>query len=295
MARRSGLPFIFAGVLLWGAMPFLIDVALQGLPPAELVAIRLLIAGAIMALLTGPRRLAAAVRANLTFFLVLALLGFTLPNLFFAAAMQTVPIPVVSFIANSYPALAMALAVVFLGERPTPLHLVGIVCALVGLYLMAGVQPGQVIAPGIVLVFLASLGWAISSVASKKLTATLPSGTIVAGRHLLAGLLAVPLMLIGGVEVGQATAVTGAALLALVVLSLVSMQLYYVGLHRTSVSTASLLEAFTPVVTLVISAVFFGEGLTGVQLLAAGLVFLGSVLVTVRIQHVRPQPAATSS
>jgi drug/metabolite transporter (DMT)-like permease len=272
-------------------MPFLIDLALQGLPPAELTAIRLLIAGLIMALLAGPRRLIAAIRANLTKFLVLALLGFTLPNLFFAAAMQTVPIPVVSFIANSYPALAMALAVVFLGERPTRLHVAGIACALVGLYLMAGVQPGQAIAPGIILVFLASLGWAVSSIASKKLTVTLASSVIVAGRHLLAGLLALTMMLVGGVEVSRATAATWAALLAMVGLSLISMQLYYVGLRRTTVSTASLLEAFTPAVTLTISALCFGESLSGVQLLAAGLVLLGSVLVTVQIQRRSPQAA----
>lgn len=283
--HHAGLTAIFAAVLLWGAMPFLIDVALQGLPPAELTAIRLLIAGLIMALLAGPRRLIAAIRANLAKFLVLALLGFTLPNLFFAAAMQTVPIPVVSFIANSYPALAMALAVIFLGERPTRLHVAGIACALVGLYLMAGVQPGQAIAPGIVLVFLASLGWAVSSIASKKLTVTVASSVIVAGRHLLAGLLTVPMMLAGGVQVSQATPITWAALLAMVTLSLISMQLYYVGLRRTTVSTASLLEALTPAVTLTISALFFGESLSGVQLLAAGLVLLGSVLVTVQIQR----------
>ena len=292
MLHHSGLPAIFTAVLLWGTMPFLIDAALQGLPPAELTAIRLLIAGLLMALLAGPRRVAGAIRGHPAKFLVLALLGFTLPNLFFAAAMQTVPIPVVSFIANSYPALAMALAVVFLGERPTRLHLAGIACALAGLYLMAGVQPGQAIAPGIVLVFLASLGWAISSIASKKLTVAVSSSVIVAGRHLLAGLLALPMMAAGGVQVSQATAATWAALLGLVILSLTSMQLYYVGLCRTTVSTASLLEAFTPVVTLTISALFFGQGLSGRQLVAAGLVLIGSVLVTMQIQRRAPLAAA---
>lgn len=289
--HRSGLPPIFVAVLLWGVMPFAIEVALQGLPSAELTAMRLLLAGVIMALLAGPQQLWRALRSQPLSFVALGLLGFTLPSLFYAAAMQTVPIPVLTFIATSYPALALALAIPLLGERPTPLHAVGILSALAGLYLIAGVQPGQAMAPGVVLVFLASLGWAVSSIVGKRLTVTASSSVIVAGRHLVAGLLAVPIMLSGGVQVSQATPVTWAALLAIVALSLASMQLYYIGLRRTTVSTASLLEAFTPVATLVISALFFGESLRGVQLLGAGLVLLGSILVTAQIQRPSSQAA----
>lgn len=73
-------------------MPSTIDVTLQGLPPAELTAIRLL-AGVIIALLASAQRLLQSA--------VLGSLGFTLPSLFYAAAMQTVPTPVLTFIVTS--------------------------------------------------------------------------------------------------------------------------------------------------------------------------------------------------
>ncbi|MCW5860598.1 MAG: DMT family transporter [Caldilineales bacterium] len=143
------------------------------------------------------------------------------------------------------------------------------------------VGPGQSLTPaGIVLVLLTSVGWASAGVVSKKLTAQVDATTIVAGRHLLSGLFILPLLLVQGLPVGAAGPTTWLILAVLVAMSLLSFEFYVLGLARTSVTTASLLEALTPVITLLISVVFFGQGLTGVQTAAAGLVLLGTVLAS---------------
>lgn len=271
---------ILVAVLIWATIPFVIDAALASLSPSAVVSARMLLAGAVMTVVVGPRRLGRAIRHNLRFFLILSLFGFALPSLMYATALQTVPIPVLTFVANSYPALAIGLAAIFLHERPTRLQLLGMCSALVGLFLMSGIGPGQSLTPGIVLVLLTSVGWASAGVVSKKLTAQVDATTIVAGRHLLSGLFILPLLLVQGLPVGAAGPTTWLILAVLVAMSLLSFEFYVLGLARTSVTTASLLEALTPVITLLISVVFFGQGLTGVQTAAAGLVLLGTVLAS---------------
>jgi drug/metabolite transporter (DMT)-like permease len=270
-------------VLIWGAIPFVIDAALLSLSPSAVVSARMLLAGAVMSVIAGPRRLGWAIRQNLRFFLALSLFGFALPSLMYATALQTVPIPVLTFVANSYPALAIGLAALFLHERPTRLQLLGMGSALVGLFLMSGIGPGQSLTPGIVLVLLTSLGWASAGVVSKKLTARLDATTIVAGRHLLSGLFILPLLLVQGPLLRTAGPATWLILAVLVAMSLLSFEFYVLGLAHTSVAAASLLEALTPVITLLISVVFLGEGLSGVQLLAAGLVLVGTVLASLEV------------
>lgn len=215
-ASQAGLLFIMGSVLLWGAMPFVIERIVASMPPAELTTIRMVAA---------------------------------------------------TFITNSYPAFAILLAVLILGERPQPRHIVGMVSALVGLYLLTG---PTIIADGgpslgIAMAFVIALAWGSSSIVSKKLITELPSNHVAAGRQLLAGVLAAPLMLAGGVQVTGVPIVTWLALALLVVMTVFSFLFYYRGLAQTTVTNASLVEAFTPVVTLILSALFFGESLAPVQ------------------------------
>ena len=259
--------------------------------PGELMVLRMLIAGALLALATKPRRLFEALRRSPGAFLILSFLGFALPNLLYIYSLRTaIPIPILTFIANSYPVWAIALAAIFLRERPSAYHMAGIACTLVGLYLMAGVIPGAQlkIPPGIVLVLLASLGWASGSVASKRLTATVDATSIAAGRHLLSGILLCPLMLVEGVHLTQASLGTWLAVGLLVAMSVLSYKLYYAGLAHTSVSSASVLETLGSVITWGIAAAFYNQGLGRTQTVGACLILAGTVLVSIHgLRHAR--------
>jgi drug/metabolite transporter (DMT)-like permease len=283
-ALNSGLGSILGAVCIWGAIPFVISAAARELMPGELMVLRMLTAGVLLALAIKPRRLLAALRCNPGAFLTLSLLGFALPNLLYIYALRTaIPIPILTFIANSYPVWAIALAAIFLRERPTVYHLGGMACTLVGLYLMAGVIPGAQlkIPPGIVLVLLASLGWASGTVASKKLTTTVDATSIAAGRHLLSGILMCPVMLIEGTHLAQASLGAWLAMALLVAMSVISYKLYYGGLAHTSVTSASVLETLGSVITWGIAAVFYNQGLGGTQTVGACLILAGTLLVSI--------------
>ncbi len=283
---------IVAAVFLWGVIPFAVAAAAQQLLPGELVTLRMLLAGAILTALAGPRRFWAALRGQPVGFLALALLGFALPNLLFVYALRSaVSIAVLNFVGNVYPVWAIALASLFLHERPTGYHVAGLACAVAGLYMMAGVTPGNgsLVPAGILLMLVASVGWGTASVISKSLMDhEAPAGPVVdgrlvaAGRHLLSGFLLCPLVLFEGSHLRQASAATLGALLVLVALSVASYQLYYRGLAHTSVANASLVETFAPVVSWGVGAAIYGQGLSPAQAAAACLILAGTVLVTLQ-------------
>ena len=202
------------------------------------------------------------------------------------------PIPALTFVTNSYPALAILLAMIFLRERPSVFHLVGMIVAAVGLLLLAGFtgNAAQRIPPGMGLALLVSLGWASASVFSKPLTARMDVNTLVAGRHLLSGVMLAPVMLVQGTKLPHASLPTWLALAATIILSVASYWFYYRGLTVTSVASASLLETFGPVITLAIGAIFLGQTLRPAQLAAAGLILIGTALVSVNDLRRMPSP-----
>jgi drug/metabolite transporter (DMT)-like permease len=280
----SGPGYIFAATCLWGAYPFVIAIAGREIMPGEMVAVRMLAAGLLLGVVLKPAHLFQAVRNHWLAFLTLSLLGVAVPNLLFVHAVRiTTNIPVLTFVSSSYPVWAIVLAVVFLRERPSVIQLAGVVCTLMGLFLMAGLAEGGAhLAPDAVLALLASLGWASASVISKHMTMALDTTTIVAGRHLLSGLLLCPVVLAEGIRLPQAGALTWLAMAIMVILSILSYQLYYRGLVQTSVASASLIEGFNPVVTWVLGAAFFEQGLTPMQWISAGLLLAGTLSVSLQ-------------
>ena len=282
-ASQTGLLLIMGSVLLWGAMPFAIEFVVASMPPAELTTVRMVAAGLLLVVPIGFRAFGRSLRQHLRLFVLLGLLGSAVPQLLYAHALQWIPVPTLTFITNSYPAFSILLAILILGERPQPQHIIGMISALAGLYLLTGpmmvAEGGPTL--GIVIALVIALAWGSSSIASKKLITDLPANHVAAGRQLVAGLLAAPLMLPGGVQLRGVPVAAWLVLALLIVLTVFSFSLYYRGLAQTTVTNASLLEAFMPVVTLVLSVSFFGESLAPVQLLGAGLILVGTILVSV--------------
>jgi probable blue pigment (indigoidine) exporter len=276
-----GLAPILAAVCLWGVIPFVTSSLARLVLPGELVVLRMLLAGAILVALSGPRRFWAALRARPVAFLALAALGFALPNLLYVYALRTsTSIALLSFVANSYPVWAIAMAVIFLRERLSGYMVIAVGSTLAGIALMSGLAPGSVggIPPGVLLVLLASLGWASATVVSKTLTVTAGGSVIAAGRHVLSGLLLWPLILVEGSHFARAGMGAWLLMALLVAISVASYWLYYRGLVHTSVAQASLVEAFSPVISWAIAGLVFGQGLTASQAAGAGLILAGLLL-----------------
>jgi drug/metabolite transporter (DMT)-like permease len=295
----AGLLAILLAVLLWGAMPFLVELASRDLAGGQLTVLRLIFPGIILGLVVGPKNLWLAFRHNWILFLLVAGVGFSLPQLTYVYAVQSgASVTLLNFIASGYPVLSLILAVIFLKERPTVVHGLAMGIALLGLYLLAGpdISAGQKAAIGIFWAFLSALGWAVSGVAGKRITANLGALPITALRHLLGAFLLLPLLAFETPKSYNPSLQTWLAIAALVVMSIISYYAYYRGLAKTSVSTASLLESLQSVVTLIVGVLIGRPGMNPTQLTGAALVFAGTVIITItEIALARPTPQSDSA
>jgi drug/metabolite transporter (DMT)-like permease len=293
--NAAGLLAILFAVILWGAMPFVIDAARREVPAGQLTFLKLILPGLLLSVVVGPRRIWAAVRHNWLLFLLVAGAGFALPQLFYIYALQNgAPVTLLNFIATSYPALSLLLAVVFLKERPTWLHGLATGVSLIGLYLLAGpdISAGSKAALGIFWALLSALGWAISGVAGKRITANLAPLPIVTVRHLLGAALISPMLFFEPPSaLVEASPQFWMAVAALTVMSIASFYAYYRGLASTTVSTASLLESFQSVVTLFIGIAIGRPGMNTIQLAGAALVLAGAAIISA---HEMKRPGKSS-
>ena len=180
------------------------------------------------------------------------------------------------------PLFAVAGARLLLGERLTARYPLYFLAAMVGAWLIAFPEPLSVraaaLAPALLAAGAAAL-WAMGTVLGRRLSPLVSFGQLTALRFGV-GLPAsgILLVLVGGSV--PAGAVTGSAVLALVLLTLIpgllGIGLYYRGLRRTPAALATLAELAFPLSALLVGWLVFGETLTVTQWV--GLAVLGATM-----------------
>lgn len=281
--------FLLTANLIWGAAYLVITMALASFTPMALTALRLALSSACFWLYARWRGETLTVpRGDL---LPLLGVGFLLSTAFQvclnASLLFTTPAHA-SLGVGTMPIFAAVAARVLLRERLTARRAGAILMAFAGVALVIASGRGLAGARNPVVGDLLALGtaaaWAFGSVLSKpfllrytpvKFTAL----TLVAG--------AVSGIPFGAADLLQASwgAVTGASWLALVYLSVFGMGLAQVlwnrAIARIEVSQVAIFGNLTPVATLVLSALLFGEPLTA-PLLAGGALVVGGAYLTQR-------------
>lgn len=254
---------------------------------AQIIALRFTFAGIMLASMCDWRYLPGIAKRNRKHFLVVSLFGITVSGIAYVQSLQYLPIAVATFIADAYPALAIVLATIFLGEKPGPRHVIGMASALLGLYLLT--NPGAALSgaamQGILLALVACLCWAFSGVSSKILCKSVSPRELSSARYLLGGLFALPAVFLSPEGFSLATPEAWALIIVLSAVSAVAISLYYYALSRINLSTSSIIESSTPVITLVLGVLLFGQALTKTQLVGAGLVAFGTISATVRLEN----------
>ena len=145
---RGYLPLLLLVSGLWGASYLFIKVALEDMEPSTMMAIRLLLAGAVMfAVLSaraGIRRTLADLRAVGRHAVVLGVINGALPFWLIAWGEKYVDSGVAA-IANATVPIFVALLAIRIrpSERASGSRLVGILVGLVGVAVLARVDPGR--------------------------------------------------------------------------------------------------------------------------------------------------------
>ena len=272
--------------------PVLVKLAFDGgAGVASVGAIRFALAAAAFALIARRAIAAAPARTLLAPFL----LGLTIYGLetgLFFASLERIDVSLASLLMCSYPALVVAGAVLLRRERASRRRAVALVVALLGVALvLAGGVGGAMDPVGIGLALGAAIAYAAYVLVSDRLLGT--TEPLVLATMLCAG--AATAFAVGGAATGSLEAPRASTLLVVGAIALVATVLpiaaFLGGVQRIGPSRATILGTIEPPVTIALSALVFGERLGAVQLLGAGLVVAGVVILQLRRRpKLRPVP-----
>jgi drug/metabolite transporter (DMT)-like permease len=282
---RGYVPLLLLVSGLWGASYLFIKVALEDMEPSTMMAIRLLLAGAVLfAVLsarTGLRRTLADLRAVGRHAVVLGVINGALPFWLIAWGEKYVDSGVAA-IANSTVPIFVALLAIRIrpSERASGSRLVGILVGLVGVAVLVGIQPqgGWWAVAGTLAIVLSSLAYARANLYTQDNLPTTPAPVIVCAVGLAGGLLILP----AGIAQAPASVPGLDALGAVVALSVLGTAIasiaHYTMLQRYGSARTSLIAYLIPVTALAYGAGILDEPLTLNALLGLALILLGVAL-----------------
>ena len=299
---RGYVPLLLLVSGLWGASYLFIKVALEDMEPSTMMAIRLLLAGAVLfAVLsarTGLRRTLADLRAVGRHAVVLGVINGALPFWLIAWGEKYVDSGVAA-IANATVPIFVALLAIRIrpSERASGSRLVGILVGLVGVAVLVGIQPqgGWWAVAGTLAIVLSSLAYARANLYTQDNLPTTPAPVIVCAVGLAGGLLILP----AGIAQAPSDAPGLEAIGAVVALSVLGTAIasiaHYTMLQRYGSARTSLIAYLIPVTALAYGAGILDEPLTLNALLGLALILLGVALGSGMAWRARRAPAAAET
>jgi drug/metabolite transporter (DMT)-like permease len=279
-ARPAYVALAYVAVsVLWGTTYLAIRVALESYPPFLLGGVRFLAAGAtlyVVALLRRERTPRAAEwGASALTGCLLFVAGNGLVNL----AEQSVSSGLASVLVTTMPLWATIMARLF-GERVSIGEAAGVLLGLAGVAVLNMGGDLRASPTGAVLLLLAPMGWALGSIAGRRLP--LPGGMMRTATQMLVG--GVGCLVVGAIA-GEHPVLRGSgrAIAAVVYLwifgSLVGFSAYSYLLKHTRPAVATSYAYINPVIAVILGVVLAHESFGAASLLGAVIVLAAVVLV----------------
>ncbi|MDD5019133.1 MAG: GRP family sugar transporter [Candidatus Omnitrophica bacterium] len=133
--------FALLTALVWGLVPVFEKIGLSRLTPAAGIFVRCLAvsSGAIVLLIARPQIIPELAQTPFRYIALIIFGGFTanfIGQLLFYNALKDGDVSRVTPIAGAYPLVAFLLGVLILGEGLTVMKVLGIVCVLLGIFLL---------------------------------------------------------------------------------------------------------------------------------------------------------------
>jgi len=285
--RRALLVASFLAVCtVWGSTYLGIRVALEGFPPFLLGATRFVAAGAVLYLVARLRGEPGPRAAEWGSALLTGSLFFVVGNGLVNVAEQSVSSGLASVLVATMPLWATVIARAF-GSRSSPREIAGIALGLAGVVVLNLGGELRASPVGALLALLAPMGWALGSMASKRLP--LPPGTMVrTASQMLAGgvaLAAVGLVTHERFSAAPSARAVVAVLYLLVFGSLLGFTAYSYLLAHTRPAVATSYAYVNPVIAVLLGVLFAREHFGATSFVGAAIVLAAVALVG------RPRPA----
>jgi len=279
MNRLIGIALIIISAASFGTLAILGRYAYaDGMDTLTIMFLRFTLAALLLAVLLAARRQPLPRGWTLVQLVGMGAIGYVGEAFSFLSALKYASAGLVALLLYLYPVFVAILSVIWLRERFTPLKIVALALALVGLALTVGPQGGQLL--GVLLALSAALIYSIYIIVGaqvlKQVSAIQSSLVIFASAAVMSGVL-----MLGN---GPHLPVTGAGWAAIICMVLIATVLpvvtFLAGLARIGAINASMLSTLEPVVTVLLAGLLFGETIQPVTLFGGGLILLSVLLLS---------------
>jgi drug/metabolite transporter (DMT)-like permease len=276
VTRRAWILFGLLAAF-WGASYLFIKVALEdGVPPAAIVFIRLVLAAVVLLPLALHTGALAGLRGRWGQVTTLGAIQVAAPFMLITVGEQHLPSSLTGILVATAPIFTFLLAFAFKGEeRATPLSLVGVGIGILGVALLLGLDAGGGSAAllGGAMVILASFGYGLGSWYLKRRLPDVQPVGLVAGTMAASALLTAPLLALDLPRAADFELDSVGALLALGVLGTgASFVIFFSLIASEGPARASLVAYVAPGFSLIYGVSILDESFTVAT--AAGLVLI---------------------
>ena len=282
MPPRDALDLVVLGAL-WGAAFLFMRVAAPAFGPVTLIAVRVTIAAALLLPLLVREGGLAQARSAAGRLALVGALNTAIPFTLFAYAALTLPAGLSSVLNATVPLFGALVGVLWLGERPRPLQLVGLGLGFAGVLVLAwprlsSASDWRAVAAALT----ATLLYAISAHLTRQTLTGVRPLVIAGGSMTGAAAMLLPLTLVWHPASPPASGAWGAALMLGVASTAIAYVMYFRLLARAGPTVAMTVTYLIPVFGVSWGAVFLGERLASTALAGGALVLTGVALTTLR-------------
>jgi drug/metabolite transporter (DMT)-like permease len=275
-------------ILIWGSNFSIVKVALRDFPEIPFNAMRMVVGTVVFLAAVWFTRDRANPRPPLTRIdriqlLLLGLVGTFLYQLCFVAAVRRTSVGNGSLIIALSP-IVISMMSAFVGhERIRPMRWVGVVLALLGVYFVVGHGvdfSGQTLR-GDLLMLGGVVCWATYSVASQPILRRHSPLLVIALTFSVGAMsyLLVMMPILLTVDWGAVSAFSWFLMFTSAFLALnVSYWIWYTGLQRLGGSRTSVYSYLTPIVAIIVAAIWLGEPISSNQVAGAAAIFAGLLI-----------------
>ena len=278
-------------IVIWGSNFSIVKVALRDFPEIAFNAMRMIVGSAVFLSVIwftsgppeggpSPAKVTPRDWRVLTF---LGAIGTFLYQLCFVAGVGRTSVGNSSLIIGMSP-VAIAIMSAFAGhERIRPMRWAGVMIALFGLYLVVGHNVDLTGATwrGDALMIAGMICWALFSVASQPILKRHSPLMVIGLAFSIGGALYVVTLLpwLVRIDWGAVSTFSWMLMLASALLSLnLSYWIWYTGLKKLGGSRTSVYSYLTPIVAMIVAAIWLGEPISSNQVAGAAAIFTGLLI-----------------
>lgn len=233
------------------------------------------------------RRIKKIEKKDIITLIILGALNIPINQYLFFTAVHLTGAPNVALAYALSPVFVLIIAIIFLKERAGIQKVIGVILALLGIFLVFSEQGFDFSSDaflGNILILTASLSWALYTVIGKNFSRKYGAFYATALSMFMGFALYIPIFIFSSarIDIGKVDSVQWLQLLYMAIItSGLGYGLWYWALERTEASRLAVFNNMQPVFTTILSIIFFAQDIT-MFFIAGGVIIISGVILTQR-------------